>query len=167
MVEPASLHITKAADEADGLDHSQNNRHITGDLGDLLLAVGAALLHTLQSGDRDGQQLHDDGGVDVGSNAHGHDGHVGEVTTSHHVEQVQNGEAGGGSLHRGVIYAGSRNHTNQTENNQHAEGVYELLANVFNLPRIAKRLPHASFLVSVFGHLTSPRLSRRPPRSFP
>ena len=167
-VKPAALDVAKAGYQADGLHHGEAHGNIAGDLGDFLLALGAALLQALQSGDGDGQKLHDNGGVDVGGDTHGHDGHVLEVGTGHHVDQIQQRQRVGahGGLHARIIDAGGGNDAHQTEHHQHQEGVDQLFADVLHLPRVAKRLPNAYF-VRVPGHLTSPRLSRRGPRSSP
>ena len=54
---------------------AQTNGGVPGDLGDLLLAFLTLLLgHPLQGRNGDGQQLDDDGGVDVGLNAQREDG---------------------------------------------------------------------------------------------
>ena len=149
--------LLQAGDDADGLQGSQRNGNITGDAVDLLLAfLAAVLLKTLQGGDGNGQQLHNNAGVDVGSNAHGHDGHLAEGVTGHHVDQPQHIVVAGHFLHNCGVDAGYRNHADQAEQHQHQESVDQLFTEFFDLPCVTQRFPH----------FRSPRLSRRRPRSF-
>ena len=71
---------------APALQDGDGHGSVTGDGLDLLLAFFAAVLrHTLQGRDGDGQQLDDDGAVDVGLNAQGENGSVGERAAGHDV----------------------------------------------------------------------------------
>ena len=77
-----------------GEAHEQAQTHggVPGDPLDLLLAFLAALLgQTLQSGDGDGQQLDNDGCVDVGLDRQSEQGRSGERGAGHHVEQSEDG----------------------------------------------------------------------------
>ena len=76
--------ISKALQQADG------DRAVAGDAGDLLLAFLAAfLLQTLQRGDRNAQELNDDGSVDVRLNGQGEDRCLRERAAGHDVEQSE------------------------------------------------------------------------------
>ena len=76
--------IRKALQQADG------DRAVAGDAGDLLLAFLAAfLLQTLQSGDRNAQELNDDGSVDVRLDGQREDRRLRERAAGHDVEQAQ------------------------------------------------------------------------------
>ena len=147
----------QTGDDTDRLQSRQDNRHITGDAVDLLLALVAAFLaQAFQRRNGDSQQLHNNAGVDVGGNAHGHDGHLAEGVTCHHVNQSQHVVLAGNLLHYGSVDAGNRDHAHQTEQQQHQEGINQLFAKLFDLPCVTQRFPH----------VRSPRLSRRRLRSF-
>ena len=76
--------VSKALQQADG------DRAVAGDAGDLLLAFLAAfLLQTLQRGDRNAQELNDDGSVDVRLNGQGEDRCLRERAAGHNVEQSE------------------------------------------------------------------------------
>ncbi|MPN00924.1 hypothetical protein SDC9_148122 [bioreactor metagenome] len=56
--------ITETDEDTDGLNHRKSNADVAGDLFNLLAAI-LFLIHALQSGNRNGEQLHDNGSVDV------------------------------------------------------------------------------------------------------
>ena len=167
---------------ADGLQGSQADGYIAGDLLDLLLAFFAAFfLHAFQRGNRDGQQLHDNGSVDVRRNTHGHDGHLTEGRTRHHVHQAQHIIGFRSLLHHSRIQAGNGDNADQTENQQHEERVEHLFTELGNPPYIAESLPHRYFtstfppIASIFSFADSVTLSTEtvsffcsspPPRTF-
>ena len=161
VVQPAAaVQNLQGTDQADGLQRSQDNRHIPGNPVDLLAAV-LFLAQPLQRGNRDGQQLHDNAGVDVGCNTHSHDGHPLESAACHHAEQTECASAGSSQcelfLYGRQVNAGRRNHTDQPEQKQHQEGVDDFPSEFGDLPHFP----------DTFDHVRSPRPFRRPPRSFP
>ena len=158
VVQEASLGVAQAANQADGLHRGQADSDVAGDAGDLFTAV-FFLLHALQCRDSDAQQLHDNGSVDVRRNTHGHDGHLGERITGHHVDQLQQGEGLGIALAHDLGNVNTRGGDNahEAEEDQHTEGIQQLLPEILDFPHLLQRL----------DHLRSPRLSRREPRSFP
>ena len=88
VVDPASLDEAQAADKSDSLQGSQADGYVPGNPVDLLTAV-LFLAQAFQSRNSDGQQLHNNAGVDVGGNTHGHQRHFLESITGHHVDQSQ------------------------------------------------------------------------------
>ena len=159
IVEPAGLDVAQAGHQADGLHRGQADGDIAGNARDLLTAAAFLVpLHTLQGGNGDGQQLHNNAGVDVGCDTHGHDGHVGEVGTGHHVDQLQDRQIRSGTRqHPCRVHAGSGNNAHQAEQDQHTQGVEDLIAQLRDLPHLSDAFPH----------VRSPRLSRREPQSSP
>ena len=74
--------------------HQQAQAHggVAGDPGDLLLAFLALFLcHPLQSGNGNGEQLDDNGSVDIGLNAQREDRRSAESGAGHRVVQAQDG----------------------------------------------------------------------------
>ena len=157
-VVPAGADIAPRAGQTDCLEDSQTNRHITGDARHLLLAA-FFFLHPLQGREGNRQQLHDNAGIDVGGDAHCHNGHLTKGVTGHHLHHVQQGQ-----LHEvvafiqtGDVNARSRDDANQSINEEHEERVQNFLLEVFDLPQLAKCLKH----------VRSPRQCRQRPQSSP
>ena len=150
------LHRAHADDQADGLDEAKDDGGITGVLRNFLAAFLAFLLEILQIRNGNGEQLHDNGRVDVRRDAHRHDGHLAELVTSHGSHEVQQREV----LHcrgdLGGINTSNRDDAGKAVHEQHDERIQDLLAKVLYLPCVAYRLKH----------VRSPRLSRPQPRSF-
>src|SRR5439155_118722 len=74
-------------DDARRLHQGQGHRHVTGPLGDLLLADLALVLPFLQLGNHDRQQLHDDRGGDVGHDPEREHGHARQRPAGEQVEE--------------------------------------------------------------------------------
>ena len=147
----------KTRGERHGLEKAEADGDIAGDLRDLLAALFALLVQLLQLGDGDGEQLHDDRGVDVGRDAHGHDRVVGKVRAGHLVDEAQKREAFDRVLNHGGVNARGGDEAQHAVDQQHEQRVEDLLAQLGDLPGIFQRLKH----------IRSPRPSRLPPRSFP
>ena len=137
------------------LNEAEDNRHVTGDLRDLLLALFAFLLHLLQLRDCHAEQLHDNRGVDVGGNAHRHDVILRQVGAGHRLHELQQRIAVQERLNVLGVDARRRNEAQESENQQHHQGVENLFTDLRDLPCVPQRLTH----------LRSPLLSRLPPRS--
>ena len=85
-------HVGVAEHGIVGCAHDEADAHggVAGDLVDLLAAFLAALLaQALQGGDGDGQQLDDDGCVDIGLDGQRQHGGAGERRAGQHVVQAQ------------------------------------------------------------------------------
>ena len=147
----------KTRGERHGLEKAEADGDIAGDLRDLLAAFLALLVHLLQFGDGNGEQLHDDRGVDVGRDAHGHDRVVGKIRAGHLVDEAEQREALQGAGDDRSINARRGDEAQNAVDEQHEERVEYLLAQLRDLPGIFQRLKH----------IRSPRPSRLPPRSFP
>ena len=146
----------QAQDDTQRHDAAQSNGHHTGDLRDLLAAFLAFLLETLQRGNGDGQQLHDDRGGDVGRNTHRKDGEVREVLTVNEVEHTQHGDVVDLLCNVIDVNAGRRDHRADAVDEKHDQRVDDLLAEILHLPSIAES----------FKHVRSPLLSHHLPRFF-
>ena len=72
--------------ETDGLHDCQDKGRVPGDLLDGLLSFGAFLSEPLKGRDRYGQQLNDNGGVDVRRNGHGKDVRLFQAAAGHDVQ---------------------------------------------------------------------------------
>ena len=119
------------------------NGGITGNALDLLLALFAALTsQTLQCGDGDGQQLNNDGAVDVGLHTQGENGGGGESAAGHHIVQAQNGGAHllqVSSQHLRV-HIGHGDGVTDAEDEQHQCSEDDLLAQLGDAPSLTNSL---------------------------
>ena len=165
---PDAVHAAQVQ-QAVGLDEGvvaealkQCNTHggVAGDGRNLLPALLAAvLLETLQGGDGDGEELDDDGAVDIGLDGQCEYRCRTEAAAAHGVHQAENGAAhtiqiGPQSLgvHKGHGHGGA-----QPENQQSKDGEEDLLAQLFNFPGVFDGL----------DHVRPPPPFRRQPRSSP
>ena len=131
--------ITKALDQTDG------HGGVPGDGGDLLPPLLAALLgQPLQSGNGHGEQLDDDGAVDIGLNAQSEQGRHGEGGAAHGIHQTQNGAALGAQigLQTGGVDIRHRNGGAQAEDEQREDGKQDLAAQLRDLPGVPDGLDH-------------------------
>ena len=130
---------------AEGLEQADGHGGVAGDGGDLLLALFATLLgKTLKGGDGDGQQLNDDGAVDIGLDTQGQNGGSAESAAAHHVHHAQDGGAGGGevSAQQLGVHKGNGNVVAKTEDEDDQSGHQQLLLQLRDLPCVADRLQH-------------------------
>ena len=146
--QPLRIHQAVAVDQAviaEALDQADGHGGVTGDGGDLLAALLAALLgHALQSGDGHGEQLDDDGAVDIGLDGQGKEGGHGEGRTAHGVHQAQDGAALGGQIDLQLLGVdiGDRDGGAQAEDQQREDGKQDLLAQLRDLPGVPDGLDH-------------------------
>ena len=148
---------THGKDEANRLNERQNDGQVAGVLVDLLAALRAFIRQLLQCRNGNRQKLKDDAGVDVRSDTHGHDAHVLERTAGHHVHEVKDRVVLHRAGHRRDVDARNRDHAQQAVDQQHAEGVNDLLAELRNAPGI----------LHLFQHIRSPQQFHRRPRFSP
>ena len=142
---------------AEALQDGDGHRGIAGDGLDLLAAFLAAVLgQPLQGGDGHGQQLDDDGAVDIGLDAQGEYRRLGECAAGHDVVQAQDGGTHGVQLlfQRADVDIGHRDGIADPEDQQNEECKDDLLPQLGDTPRLANRL----------DHVTSPRPFRQLPR---
>ena len=151
----ADEHIVRIA-----LQQTDAHGGVPGDVVDLLAAFLTALLaEPFQSGNGDAEELDDDGRVDVGLNTQGENGCRGESSAGHDVVKAQDR---GLKLRIKVlleergVHVRNQHSAAQTVEKDHEQGEQDLLSQVFDLPCITECLEH----------LTPPRPSLRPPRSF-
>ena len=138
----------------------QGNAHggVAGDGRQLALALLAALLlHPLQGRDGDGQQLDDDGGVDIGLDGQGKQSRLGERVAAHHAQQAENSSRLLLHIVRQCIPVdkGHRDGAAHPEDEQGEDGEQDLIAQLLHLPRVSEGL----------NHLRSPPPYRLPFRS--
>ena len=118
---------------------------IAGDGLDLLLALFAAIsCQALQSGNGDGQQLDNNGAVDVGLHAQCKDGCFGKGAAGHDVVQAQDG---GAELIDIIsqqlgVHIGDRNGIADAEDQKDQCGEDDFLAQFGDGPGLADRLNH-------------------------
>ena len=157
----AVSHQFVVADElvvAKGLKQGDGHSGVASDGGDLLLALLALVpSHLLQSGDGDGQQLHNDGAVDIGLDGQSEDGSLSKGVAAHDIEQTKDtgrlrGHVG---LQRFGINEGDGNGRTNPENQQSKDGKQQLVAQLLHLPGTTDGL----------NHVRSPPLYRLPFRS--
>ena len=142
----------------EALQQADGDRAVAGDAGDLLLAFLAAfLLQTLQSGDRNAQELNDDGSVDVRLDAQSERGRLRESRAGHGVIQSEDRIAEscleGGNEEIGV-HVRNRYAAAKTIDQQYEEREEHLLAKLGDLPRITeccKHLHHLSLSACLFN----------------
>ena len=145
---------------AQGLEHGDGHSGVAGDGLQLALALLAAVTaHTLQGRDGHGQQLDDDGAVDIGLDTHGEHRRHREGAAAHHVVQAQNG--GAHALQIGAehirVHIGHRDGVADPVDQQNHQGENDLLPQLGDAPSLANGL----------DHVTSPPLSHQPPRWLP
>ncbi len=69
------------------LQQAEQDADVAGPACDLLAALLAAVLyHALESGDGNGQQLKDNGRIDIRGNAHGEDGRTRQTAAGEHIQ---------------------------------------------------------------------------------
>ena len=132
---------------AEGLENRDRHGGIPGDGLDLPLALLAAVAgQTLQIGDGHGQQLDDDGAVDIGLDAQGEDLCLGKGAAAHHIEQTQNGTAHEGHLAaQGLdIDIGNGDGITDPENQQDQNGEDDLFPQLGDAPCLANGLDHVT-----------------------
>ena len=129
---------------------------------DLLAAFLAAVLyHALKSGDGNGQQLEDNGRVDIRSNAHGEDRRTRQTAAGEHIQITEHRTVGACLLkilskHLGVDER-NRNARTEAEDQDNEKSIQDLLAQFGHSPGVFKGLKH----------LKSPRPFRLRLRSSP
>ena len=130
---------------APALQDGDGHRGVAGDGLDLLLALLAAFTgQALQSGNGDGQQLDDDGAVDVGLDAQGEHSRLCERAAGHNIIQAQHRGGHGAEVvgqHLGV-HPGHRDRITDAEDQQDQSREHDLLAQLGNAPRFFDRLDH-------------------------
>ena len=129
---------------------SQTHGGVPGNLGDLLLPFLALFLgHPLQSGNGHGEQLDDNGSVNVGLDAQSQYGRLREGGAGHGVVKTQH-SAGQGLVevvgHGSRVHEGHGNHIANAVQQQNQQGEHELLPQLGNSPRILKCLEHLNHL---------------------
>ena len=130
---------------AQGLEESNAHGGVAGDGLELLLALLAALpLHPLQGRYGHGEQLDDDGAVDIGLDAQGEDRCLGEGAAAHDIVQAQNGGAHAVEVGaEGVgVHIGDGDGAADAVNHQNQQGEQDLLAQLGYAPRLANGLDH-------------------------
>ena len=142
---------------AQSLEEGDANGGVAGDGLELLLALLAAFpLETLQGGDGHGQQLDDNGAVDIGLDTQGKDRRLGKGAAAHHVIQAQDG--GAHALEIGAegvsVHIGDRDGAADAVNDQNQQREEDLLAKLRDTPGLANGL----------DHITSPPPFHPPPR---
>ena len=144
---------------ADAHGHADAGAGVAGDAGQLAPALLALFAQPLQGGNRHGEQLDDDGGVDVGRHAQGEDRALAQRAAAHHVQVVQHVAAAAQlpEQFQGVnVHIGHADGAAQPEDHENQQGVQDLFAQFGSFPRITERIEH----------LRSPRPFRLPFRSF-
>ena len=137
----AQHHVVRPAHQ-----QAKADRGVAGDALNFLLAILAAVLRQpLKSGDGDGQQLDDDGGVNVGLNAQCKHGGAGERAAGHCIVQAQDSTRQNAVeviRQSGHVNERNRDDAAQTVNQQNEQGEEELLPQFRNLPGILECLQH-------------------------
>ena len=92
----------------------------------------------LQSGDGHGEQLDDDGAVDIGLDAQGEDGGHGEGGAVHGAQQAKDGARHGVKIltQRRRIHEGGGDHRTQPEHQQGENGEEDLVLQLGDLPGV-------------------------------
>ena len=130
---------------APALQDGDGHRCVTGNGLDLLLALLAAVAcHALQRRDGDGQQLDDDGAVDIGLHTQREDCGFCKGAAGHDIVQAQNG---GAQLVQVLaqqirVHIGNGDGIADTEDQQDQGGEHQLLAELGDRPRLFDRLDH-------------------------
>ena len=146
----------------EALEQAQDNRQIAGPGCDLLAAFLAAVLdHALKSGDGHGQQLQDNGRVDIRGDRHGEDRRARQAAASEHIQIAEHRTGYRSSLKVGCQQIGvderNRDAGAEAEDQQDKQGIQDLLAQLRHMPGVFKGLKH----------LKSPRPFRLRLRSSP
>ena len=129
------------------LEQTEQNAEVTGPACNLLTAFLAAVLyHALKSGDGNGQQLKDDGCVDIRGDGHCEDGRTRQTTAGEHIQITK---------HRTVyrcllkvlrqergINKRNRNARTKAEDQDDEQSVQHLLAQFGHRPGVFKGLKH-------------------------
>ena len=144
--------FTETDRHADRLKECECNREVPRDLRRLLMPLRAFLRPLLKRRYNDVEQLDDDGGVDVGRNAHRKDGELAERTSRKEIEEAEQRALCKELLNRRRIDAGHGDMRPHAEYGEHDEGEYDLLSKFRNAKDISKGIEH----------LRSPRLCRLP-----
>ena len=129
--------VTKA------LQQTNTDGGVPGNGLDLLLALFAAVLsQSFQSGDRNGQQLDDNGGVDIGLDGQCEQSRIGKCGTAQGVEQTEDspGVCLDGLLKIFRVDVGDRDSGAQTEDQQSKDDKQELVAQIRKLPCVTDGL---------------------------
>ena len=144
------------------LQQAEQDANVAGPACDLLAAFLAAVLyHALKSGDGNGQQLKDNGRVDIRSNAHGEDRRTRQTAAGEHIQITEHRTVGACLLkilskHLGVDER-NRNARTEAEDQDNEKSIQDLLAQFRHSPGVFKGLKH----------LKSPRPFRLRLRSSP
>ena len=144
------------------LQQAECNSNITGPGSNLLAAFLAAVLdHALKRGDGYGQQLQDNGCIDIRCDGHGKDRRIGQTAASEHIQIVEHRTRDGSLLKVGRQQLGiderNRDTGAKTEDQQDKQSIQDLLAQLRHVPGVFKGLEH----------LKSPRPFRLRLRSSP
>ncbi len=136
--------------DTNGLQRSQNDRHVARPLRDFPTAQFAFLLDARQRLIHHGQQLEDDGRGDVGHDAQREDGHAAQVTAAEQVHQAERRSALRieQELKLVGVHAGRGDERTQTVHGENAQCKQNPLAQVRNPEDIQKLLKHVWFSAS-------------------
>jgi len=131
--------------DADRLQGAQDDRHVTGPLGDLAPAQLAFLLNARQGFIDHGEQLEDDRRRNVRHDAQREDGHLAQVAAAEQVHQPQGRSALRAEelFQQFAVYARGRNVRAQPIDGEDEEGEQNPLAQVGNPEDIEKLLKHS------------------------
>ena len=146
----------------EALQKAEDNRDIAGPGSNLLASLLAAFLdHALKRGDGDGQQLQDNGRVDIGRDGHGENRRVGQTAAGEHIKITEHRPRHLRLLKVGRQQLGvDERHGDagaKAEDQQDKQRIQDLLAQLRHVPGVFKGLKH----------LKSPRPFRLRLRSSP
>ncbi len=118
---------------APGLQGGDQHGQVPGVLGDLASPLFSFTLQALQVRYDRTEQLQHNGGRDVGHDAHGENGRLGEGAAGEQVEQTKNGLLGERGCQHGPIDARGRDMATDPVDNKQAEGKENPSAQLFDL----------------------------------
>jgi hypothetical protein len=110
------------------LDKGQHYGEVACILGDLFAAFLAFFFQTLQVWNNHGQELHDDGCVDVWRDAHGKDGKILQGAAGNDIEEAKDKAAAYQFGEFFSVYSRHRDMGAQPENKDHGQGKQKLFS---------------------------------------
>ncbi len=173
LVKQGNVVVTQVEIIGGTLDQAQNHRDITGDGADLFPAFLPFASQALQRRDCHCQKLHDNGGVDVGGNAHSKQGSLCKGATGHHVGIAQSTACAIHIIHQLLqsVYVQERHGNNRAEpeHDNDKQGKEDLLPKIRDFPSVPNSIEQLRspplFRLQLRFSLLQQRRKRSPSRS--
>lgn len=138
-------HAVETDNDTYGLDKCETNADIAGDPFDLHPTV-VFLAELLKSGERNGEELQDNGSRDVGRNTHRKDGELAQRAAGEQIEEVEEVILGNHASECCRVNSGNGDERTETVHDDEEERVQHLGAKILYLPGIDDRLKHLDHL---------------------